>query len=423
MTADIITIGDEILIGQVIDTNSAFIGAELSKAGIQVNRIISISDKEESIMRALESSMKSSDITIVTGGLGPTNDDITKYTIANFFKVKLTRDHETFENIKKLLHDRGIDFTEKNSSQADVPENCKVLINRNGTAPGMLFREKGKILLSMPGVPFEMKSIFRDEFLPWVKNNFELPNIVHRTFLTTGVAESIMAERLSDFEEQLPQNMSLAYLPSPGILKLRLNSYQAGQPLATQQASFNHQVQNLENLLGTDLFGYEKERMEEIAGRLLAQNKYTLSVAESCTGGNISHLITEIPGSSDYFKGSVVAYSNDIKKKILLVSGEDLDKYGAVSKQVVIQMADGARKVFGTDFAIATSGIAGPAGGTKEKPLGTVWIAVTSPQDTLALKLNFGKHRERTIIRSSIAALNMLRLTIIKIVEKTVEKV
>lgn len=423
MIADIITIGDEILIGQVIDTNSAFIGAELSKAGIQVSRIISISDKKESILGTLESSMKNSDIIIITGGLGPTNDDITKHTIADFFKVKLTRNQETLENIRKLLHYRGIDFTEKNSSQADVPENCKVLINRNGTAPGMLFQEKGKILLSMPGVPFEMKSIFMDEFLPWIKNNFELPNIIHRTFLTTGVAESIMAERLSDFEKQLPENMSLAYLPSPGILKLRLNSYQAGQPLAMQQVSFNHQVQILENLLGTDLFGYEKDRIEEIIGRLLVKNKYTLAVAESCTGGNISHLITEIPGSSDYFKGSVVAYSNDIKKKILMVPGKDLDKYGAVSKQVVTQMASGAREVFGTDFAIATSGIAGPTGGTKEKPVGTVWIAVASPQNTLALKLNFGEHRERTIVRSSIAALNMLRLLITKIVEKTVEKV
>ncbi len=423
MLADIITIGDEILIGQVIDTNSSFIGNELSKEGIQIRRIVSISDKKEVIQRTLQTSMKYSDLVIITGGLGPTNDDITKQALADFFRVGLVRNQDVLENIRKLLHYRGASFTEKNSSQADVPENCIVLNNKNGTAPGMLFHIDKKVLLSLPGVPFEMKALITDEFIPWIRKNFELPAIFHKTLLTTGVPESIMAERLSDFEKQLPENMSLAYLPSPGILRLRLNSYSNSTEKDYQETIFEKQIEKLGQLLGNDFFGYEPVRLEQIIGKLLTGLGNTLSVAESCTGGNIAHLITEIPGSSKYFIGSVVAYSNEIKKKLLNVSEDDLVKHGAVSKQIVIQMAEGAKRLFQTDFAIATSGIAGPDGGTKEKPVGTVWFAVSSPRTTIAMKYNFGENRERTIKRSSIAALNLLRLEIKKIVEKTVEKV
>jgi nicotinamide-nucleotide amidase len=423
MQADIITIGDEILIGQVIDTNSGFIGKELSKIGIPIRRIVSISDKKEVIQRTIDTSLKYSDFAIITGGLGPTNDDVTKLALADYFGAKLVRNQNVLDNIQKLLQYRGAAFTDKNSAQADVPENCIVLNNKNGTAPGMLFQIEDKVVLSLPGVPFEMKSLITDEFIPWIQKNYKLPYLEYKTLLTTGVPESLMADRLSGFEEQLPENMSLAYLPSPGILRLRLSVFGAKDHKDKFKQEFEAQIHQLEKLLGNDLFGYDDNKLEQIIGKLLIEQGKSLSIAESCTGGNIAHMITGVPGSSSYFKGSIVAYSNNIKNKFLDVSEEDLLNYGAVSKQVVIQMAEGAKKMFGTDYAIATSGIAGPGGGTKQKPVGTVWFAVSSPRTTLAIKYNFGENRERTIIRSSIAVLNLLRLEINKIIKKTVEKV
>lgn len=412
MLADLITIGDEILIGQVIDSNSAFIGSELNRVGIKVRRIVSISDNKEDIKRTLESSLKRSDFVIMTGGLGPTNDDITKITLAEFFQVGLVQNKGVLENIRRLLKYRGIEFAEKNSPQADVPENCLVLHNKYGTAPGMLFQNNNKVIVSLPGVPFEMKSLISDELIPWIQKNYDLSEIKHKTFLTTGVPESTMAERLESFEKELPADVSLAYLPSPGILRLRL-SYSSESSYSSEN-DFKKQCEKLENLLGMDLFGYNNDKLEAIIGSLLKRNKATLAVAESCSGGKIAEMITSIPGASEYFIGGIVAYSNDIKKKILQVSGNNLRQYGAVSKTVVLQMAIGIKELFNTDYAIATSGIAGPTGGSKDKPVGTVWIAVVSPCTTLALKLNFGEHRQRTIIRSSIAALNLLRLEINK---------
>jgi nicotinamide-nucleotide amidase len=423
MQADIITIGDEILIGQVIDTNSSFIGEELSKIGIQIRRIVSISDKKDVIKRTVDTSIKYSDFTIITGGLGPTNDDITKHALADYFGVKLIRNQDALDNIRKLFRHRGATFTDMNNAQADVPENCIVLNNKYGTAPGMLFQIENKVVLSLPGVPFEMKGLITDEFIPWIQENYSLPYLYYRTLLTTGVGESIMADRLTDFEKQLPENMSLAYLPSPGILRLRLSSFGDKENTDNLTQVFKKQIHQLEEKLGNDLFGYDNDRIEQIIGKLLLAEGKTVSVAESCTGGNVAHMITEIPGSSNYFKGSIVAYSNTIKSKYLNVSDEDLDKYGAVSKQVVTQMAEGAKEMFGTDYAVATSGIAGPGGGTKQKPVGTVWFAVSSPRTTLAMKYNFGENRERTIKRSSIAVLNLLRLEINKIIKKTAEKV
>lgn len=423
MQADIITIGDEILIGQVIDTNSGFIAEELSKIGILIRRIVSISDKKDVIQRTLDTSIKYSDFTIITGGLGPTNDDITKHALADFFGVKLIRNQNVLDNIGKLFRHRGAIFTNMNNAQADVPENCIVLNNKYGTAPGMLFQIENKVVLSLPGVPFEMKALITDEFIPWIQGNYSLPYLYYKTLLTTGIAESEMADRLADFEKQLPENMSLAYLPSPGILRLRLTSFGDKEHTHNLTQVFKEQIHQLEEKLGNDLFGYDNDRLEQIIGKLLIDQGKTLAVAESCTGGNIAHMITEIPGSSNYFKGSIVAYSNTIKSKFLNVSEEDLHNYGAVSKQVVTQMAEGAKKMFNTDYAIATSGIAGPGGGTEQKPVGTVWYAVSSPRTTLAIKTNFGENRERTIKRSSIAVLNLLRLEINKIIKKTVEKV
>ncbi len=421
MTANIITIGDEILIGQIVDTNSAFIATELNKIGIKVNQILSISDNKEHIVSTLDRVMEQCDLIILTGGLGPTNDDITKFTLASYFGVGLKRSKVALENIKGILHHRGAKFTELNSTQADVPENCTVLNNAHGTAPGMLFQENNKVIVSFPGVPFEMKALLCDELIPWLKSNYTMPVIKHKTFMTTGVPESTMAMRLSDFEKNLPAHMYLAYLPSPGVLKLRLNS--SGKDLKAIESELNEKSIELEQLLGNDLFGYDGARMEEVIGKLLLAQKATLSAAESCTGGNISHLITEISGASTYFKGGVVAYSNEIKANILGVDQRILAKYGAVSKEVVIEMAKGIKKVMNTEYSIATSGIAGPAGGTEDKPVGTVWIAVSSPRATIPIKVNFGNHRERTILRSSIAAMNLLRLELQKNVEKTVEKV
>lgn len=419
MIADILTIGDEILIGQVVNTNSAFIGDELTKLGIQVNRIISVSDNSEAIVKALDNSLGSVDLIVITGGLGPTNDDITKKTLATYFGVKLVRNNDVLAFVQELLKNRGVQFSELNSLQADVPENCTILMNRNGTAPGMLFKtEDNKIIVSLPGVPFEMRSLITDELIPWLRSNVNLPYRAYKTFLTTGVPESTMAQRLVHFEAEMPANMSLAYLPSPGLLRLRLGI--AGKSEETVRETFQQMCKKLELELGKDLFGIGNTSLQEVIGQKLLQKKLTLSTAESCTGGNIAHLITEIPGASAYFKGGIVAYSNEIKTGFLGVNASDIEKFGAVSRQVVMQMAEGIRKKFNTDFALATSGIAGPAGGSTEKPVGTVWFAISSQTSCSAIKLNFGEHRERTITRSSLAALNILRLEIDKIVEKTV---
>jgi nicotinamide-nucleotide amidase len=357
----------------------------------------------------------------MTGGLGPTNDDITKITLAEFFQVGFVHNKDVMENIRRILKHREVEFAEKNSPQADVPENCLVLQNKYGTAPGMLFQINNKVLVSLPGVPFEMRALVTDELIPWIQRKYDLSEIKHKTFLTTGVPESTMAERLESFEKELPTDVLFAYLPSPGILRLRL-SYSTGS-VHTSKADFEVQCKKLEKLLANDLFGYDNDKLESIVGSMLKTNKATLATAESCSGGKIAEMITSIPGASEYFKGGIVAYSNDIKKEMLQVSDSVLRQYGAVSKAVVLQMAKGAKERFNTDYAIATSGIAGPTGGSKEKPVGTVWLAVASPRTTLALKINFDGHRQRTILRSSIAALNLLRLEINKNVKKTVEKV
>lgn len=422
MNCEIITIGDEILIGQVVDTNSAFIASELNRIGIGIRRIISVSDKENAILESISGSLENADILIITGGLGPTNDDITKKALAKFFNSSLVRNAEILEFITQLLSQRGVQMSEINRSQADLPENCIPLFNRNGTAPGMLFKtSENKVVISLPGVPFEMKALILEEVIPWLRKNFHLPVKLQKTFLTTGVPESTMATRLLNFEAELPQTFSLAYLPSPGLLRLRLSAGTANADLIN--VAFEEQCQKLEDLLENDLFGYNEDSLEAVVGRLLRQNNFTLSTAESCTGGNIAQLITGIPGASEYFKGSIVAYSNQIKENFLNISKADLENFGAVSKKVVVEMAENARKLFDTDFSLATSGIAGPTGGTEEKPVGTVWIAIASPRTTLALKFQFGEHRGRTITRSSLAALNILRLEIQKIVKKTVEKV
>jgi nicotinamide-nucleotide amidase len=422
MNCEIITIGDEILIGQVVDTNSAFIASELNAIGIKITQILSISDDEEEIFYTVTSALKNSQIVILTGGLGPTNDDITKKTLVNYFNTSLIRNKEILEYITQLLEQRGIAMSALNEYQADLPEICIPLHNKVGTAPGMLFRiGTDKVLFSLPGVPFEMKALMIEEVIPWLKSNFELPVRIQKTFLTTGIPESTMALRLKKFENELPENFSLAYLPSPGLLRLRLST--EGNERVELAKFFETQSEKLQALLANDLFGYDEDTLESTVGKLLKDNNFTVCSAESCSGGTIAQLITSVPGASEYFKGGVIAYSNEIKEQFLKISSVSLKDFGAVSKQVVVQMAENARQLFKSDFGIATSGIAGPTGGTDDKPVGTVWIAVASPRTTQAMKFQFGEHRGRTITRSSLTALNILRLEIQKIVKKTIEKV
>ncbi len=406
MLAEIITIGDEILIGQVIDTNSAWMAEQLNLAGIQVHQITSISDNREHILTTLEEASERADIILITGGLGPTKDDVTKQTLCEYFEAELVFSQEAFNTINRIFSSRRFPMTELNRLQAMVPEGCTVLNNYNGTAPGMWFEKNGKIFVSMPGVPFEMKAMVIDQVLPRITGQSGLV-ILHRTILTDGVGESFLAAKIEPWEDNLPSFIKLAYLPQPGIVRLRLSA--TGTDRSVLEEAIRKAETELMPLAGEYIWGYDDDTFEEVIGHLLRENKHTLSTAESCTGGLIAHMITGIAGSSDYFKGSVIAYSNEIKESMLGVRHETLLNHGAVSELTVIEMAEGTRIRLGTDYAVSVSGIAGPAGGTPEKPVGTTWIAVASPQGTVAKKFLFGDHRGRNIQRAAISALSMLR--------------
>jgi nicotinamide-nucleotide amidase len=413
MEAEIITIGDELLIGQVVDTNSAWIAHKLNLIGIKIHRIISISDKKEEIIKALDESGKRVDLIILTGGLGPTKDDITKNTLCEYFNTKLIVSEIVIDDIRSFLEKRNVDFNNSNKRQAEVPENCKVIRNYNGTAPGMWFSSGNKTFISLPGVPYEMKSMMDNEVIQRLKASFPSNHIIHKTIYTQGIAESILSEKLAEWEEGLPdKGIKLAYLPQPGIVRLRLST--EGEDLNSLKKLIENEILSLNQIIPDYIFGYDNEKLEEIIGNLLKKHSGTVSVAESCTGGNIARLITSVPGCSDYFKGSAVAYSNEIKVNILNVSRDVLVNHGAVSKEVVEEMARSAMKIFDTDFSVATSGVAGPSGGTKEKPVGSVWIAVSSKKSTISEFFSFGDDRERNITRASVTALNMLRKMIIK---------
>lgn len=410
--AEIITIGEELLIGQVIDTNSAWISQQLNLIGISVAQITSISDKKEQIINTLTETIKRSKIVLITGGLGPTKDDITKQTLADFFNSKLVFNEEAYKNIEAIFARRNLKVTELNRLQAYLPDKCKVIPNLEGTACGMLFKKNDCIIISMPGVPYEMKTMMEKFILKELQNEFNLPYVVHKTILTQGIGESFLAEKIEDWENNLPENISLAYLPSPGIVRLRLSA--KGNNKTELENSIQIQVKKLEELISEFIYGYDNDTLEIIIGKLLKEKKSTLAVAESCTGGYISHLITSIPGSSAYFKGGIVSYDNEIKKSELNVNEDDLANFGAVSKEVVEQMATNILKKFNTDYAIATSGIAGPDGGTPEKPVGMVWIAVADKDSVNAHVYFMGEHRGRNIQKSAITALNMLRKKIVQ---------
>jgi nicotinamide-nucleotide amidase len=407
MKAEIITIGDEILIGQIIDTNSSWLGQELSKIGVSVVHRTSVSDNRQAIIDGLNDAKKRADIIIITGGLGPTKDDITKYTLAEYFGSELVLDEKVLEWVTNIFTKRKLPMIDTNRNQAMLPKNCEVLFNKNGTAPGMWFDEDGKVFISMPGVPFEMKGIFEEHCIPRLQKRFDLPVILHRTILTCNIGESFLAQKIEQLENDLPPHIKLAYLPNIGQVRLRFSGQH--NHYATLKEEMDVIVGNLYEVVGQYIFGEENDTLEKTVGLLLKGKGKTLATAESCTGGYIAHMITSVPGSSAYFTGSIVSYANEIKIDELGVSAEILKTVGAVSEECVKQMAEGIRKKFKTDYAISTSGIAGPDGGTETKPVGTVWVAVSSESQTITKLFNMGDHRDRTIQRTAIQGLDMLR--------------
>jgi len=412
MLAEIITIGDEILIGQVIDTNSAFLADELNKIGIRVGQITSIRDDRDCIINALNEASQRAGLVVITGGLGPTSDDITKQTLTEYFNAKLVLNAAVLEHIKSLLTARGVEVNDRNVSQAELPDQCRLLHNASGTAQGMWFEKNNTVFISLPGVPYEMKAIMTDYALPMIKVAFRLPPIQHYTILTHGLAESAMAVKIASWEQHLPPQVKLAYLPSPGILRLRLSAF---NPVDNNgNALLAKEILKLESLIPEYIFGYNDDTLEAVTGNLLRQKKCHLSVAESCTGGKIASMITGVPGCSDYFLGSVTSYSNESKCKLLGVDPESIRIHGAVSQAVAEEMARGVRERFSAEISMAVTGIAGPAGGTSEKPVGTTWIAVSTADSTRAEKFNFGEHRGRNIHKAAIAALFMLRSELIR---------
>lgn len=411
MIAEIITIGDEILIGQIVDTNSAWIGEQFNLSGIEIYQITSVHDDHDHILRALKNAEGRVDLVIITGGLGPTKDDITKTALSDYFNGKLVFHEPTFQNIKSRFEKRGIDLNKLNRDQALVVDNCTVIPNGAGTAPCMWFERDNTIFVSLPGVPFEMKHIISNEILPRLVNSGKTKAIYHKTVLTQGVPESMLAMKIEEWEDALPENIKLAYLPNPMSVRLRLSALGTDKKQLENQVE--EEIEKLRKIIPEHIFGYNEETMAEVIGNLLKERGKELAVAESCTGGYISHLITSVSGSSEYYNGSVTAYSNQVKENILKVKKESLEKFGAVSEQVAKEMALGVKQLLNTDYAVSTTGIAGPTGGTDEKPVGTIWIAVAGLNKVVAFKFQFGDNRERNIIRSSQTALQLLRRVIL----------
>lgn len=407
VNASIITIGDELLIGQVIDTNSAWIAQELNKAGIAVKRRVAVGDTADDIWNTMDEENKHAEIILITGGLGPTSDDITKPLLCKYFNGKLIVNEEALQNVKYLFEKVfKRPATDVNLKQSEVPDVCTVIQNKRGTAPGMWFEKNEKIFVSMPGVPNEMQGMMK-EVIEKLKGRFELPVIIHKTLLTAGIGESMLAEVIKDFESALPSNIKLAYLPNYGMVRLRLSS--SGYDKEPTEKEIASQFEKLKTLTKEYLVTDEDEPLDKVIGKLLLARNKNMSTAESCTGGYIAHLITSHPGSSKYFKGSVVSYDNDVKENVLNVSVDTLDKFGAVSEETVKQMLAGVLNKLKTDYAIAVSGIMGPDGGTPEKPVGTVWIAVGNTTNQQTIKLNLRFDRMRNIQITAMNALNLLR--------------
>ncbi|MDA3882159.1 MAG: competence/damage-inducible protein A [Bacteroidales bacterium] len=411
MKVEIISIGDEILIGRTINTNAAWIGEQLSLLGFFINRVTTISDTEEAITQSIKQAYTENNVVIITGGLGPTNDDITKLILCKLFDSPLSTHSEALKNIKKFVSSRGGEMNQLNKDQALFPEKADFIPNYSGTASGMWFSHENCIIISLPGVPHEMKDMMSDTIIPKLRKEFTLPVIVHEHILLSGIAEAKLAEIIAPWEDSLSDKIKLAYLPSPGIIKLRLtcitDSHEQAEKLISQAIS------DLKPYVQDHIYGYGLKNMEEIVGDMLRENEATISTAESCTGGNIAHILTLISGSSQYFKGGIVSYDNSIKINELHVPESTITSHGAVSKEVVEIMAQECRKKFNTTYAISTSGIAGPTGGTEKKRVGTVWIGIADSTNTYSYTFNFGNNRERVITRTSITALNLIRKLLI----------
>lgn len=404
---EIVTIGDELLIGQVVDTNSAWMGQQLNLAGFTVNRITSVSDNEHEILSILKETTDRSSIVLITGGLGPTRDDITKKCLCEFFNAKLILNQDVLADIQSFLKSRVAQFNQLNHDQALVPEKCTIIRNPIGTAPIMWFNHNNGVVVSMPGVPSEMKRAMEAEIIPRLKRAFINQAILHKTVHIFNIPEAVLAEKLAHWEDNIPSDIKVAYLPSPGKIRLRLTG--KGTDSILLQNHINKAINGLYSIVGENIYGFDDERVEASLLKLLSNKKSTLSCAESCSGGYMAHLITSVAGASQVFKGSAVAYANEIKTSLLGVSNTDIETFGAVSCQAVEQMALGACKTFNTDYAIATSGIAGPSGGTEEKPVGTVWIAWARNGKVISQKFQFGNNRERTIIRTAETGLILLK--------------
>ena len=407
MKSTIITIGDEILIGQILDTNSRYISQALNRLGIVVAERTSVGDNAEQIVSTLDRALAATDVVIITGGLGPTKDDITKHTLARYFGSELVYNEQVAEFVRELLARRGIDFNELNRGQAMVPACCTVLHNAHGTAPGMWFEQDDKVVISLPGVPFEMVHLIDDIVVPKLRERFDLKAIVHRTMITSGIAESILAERIAAWEDALPEMLHLAYLPAPNIVRLRLSAYEVDG--ASVEAIIDSQFELLRKIIPEAIVGFEDATVEQLVHNALIANGKTLSVAESCTGGAIAQKFTAMAGASAYFHAGVVAYSNEAKADILGVNPDDIARYGAVSEQVAIQMAEGVRRVGQSDYGISTTGIAGPAGGSAEKPVGTVWIGIATPKGAFAVLKNCGTDRGQIVQRATAYAIQLLQ--------------
>jgi nicotinamide-nucleotide amidase len=415
VTAEILAIGDELLYGQIQDTNSLWISQELDKIGVRVVRRTTVGDNRQDMLQAFKAAEQAADVVLITGGLGPTADDLTKPLLAEYFGCGIALVPEALESVRGFFERRGRELTDTNRLQAHLPTKCVYVENEVGTAPGMWFEENDTAWMSMPGVPHEMKKLMTDFVLPKLKAMFDLPVIYHRVVKTVGIGESWLSDLIKDWEFALPPHVRLAYLPSLGEVKLRLTAF--GDSQAFVESAVEEQLEKIGPLISKYIYGYDKTGLPEAVGRLLQDRGKKVAFAESCSGGYISHMITSIAGCSAYFQGALVPYHNDFKSNLLGVSQDTLNTYGAVSEQTVIEMANGVKASFKADYGIASSGIAGPSGGSADKPVGTVWIACSHPEGVATKLLHLTTDRSINIHLTAISALNLLRVTILELTD------
>lgn len=406
-SVEIITIGDELLIGQVVDTNSAWMARELNKEGFQVVHIATVPDDEKAIVHAIDHAFSRAKIVLITGGIGPTKDDVTKKTLCTYFGTRLIHNTEVENTIRDMFANRPNVLNELTLAQANVPETAKIIQNKRGTAPITWFERKSKILVSMPGVPSEMEHVMRNEIVPRLSAHFNTPNLIHKTILIVGIPESTLAIRLEEWEDNLPEFIKLAYLPSAGMVKLRLSGFLPNR--SELESALEYELAKLRDLMGDAIFAENDIAPQELIGQMLKAKGLWIATAESCTGGNIAHQFTTISGSSDYFMGSIVAYKNEVKIQQLGVSMDTLRNYGAVSREVVEEMAEGVRKHLHSDIGVAVTGIAGPNGATEGKPIGTVWIGVCNSEKNISKRFQFGLHRKRNIEMATLMAFTLIK--------------